>query len=188
MKKSVLFLIALFSLVSFAANGAKAAEDHPFGNDFADIANMGLVLPNWTGTIATNNLPFFVFDKAWGSLAPNTQISFSYSVAPNWDGGVDPYTFSVIPPVSEPAGNYKVTKSFVTDGEGGVTTFSIIIANLMNNPLGFLSSIYLPGYEGTVTTTYNTTAVPLPAALPLFGLGLIGLAGIKRLKKNKASA
>jgi hypothetical protein len=84
--------------------------------------------------------------------------------------------------------------------------FGLFGAPDMEAPLGTSSSIYMLtsngtttsppqsyiagtatlGTNGTLTFTQNTTAVPLPAAVWLFGSGLLGLVGVSRRRKIAA--
>lgn len=57
-------------------------------------------------------------------------------------------------------------------------------AELVFNPADTRSLIYYTtaGYEGSTTTTYSVSAVPIPAAIWLFGFGLLSLLGVARKK------
>ncbi len=48
-------------------------------------------------------------------------------------------------------------------------------------------SIILQYGRNSGLITYNVSAVPLPAALPLFGAGLLGLVGIRKSRKGRKS-
>lgn len=61
----------------------------------------------------------------------------------------------------------------------------IIITNASDGRLQFthhLAAIY-EGGPASMTLTYEVSAVPLPAALPMFALGLLGIAGIRTRRK-----
>lgn len=65
---------------------------------------------------------------------------------------------------------------------------SVVISNLTAKKVGFVSLIvsHLYGDSSSIITSYEVTSVPLPAALPLFGLGIAALAGarVRRKKTN----
>jgi len=182
MKLASLLLGALTALFSISAQAAIGPVDFDVtgapgaGKYFVD---MGYVPDGQYGTI--NTVPFFgLYDYvAEGRLAGNTTITFTYNIEPSpvadWNGPVD---FWYTPNV--PDADYLVTTTQNFD----TNVFTLAIANLVDSVLSFTAGIQLAGFVGTVDTTYNAVSnVPLPAALPLFGLGLVGLAGYRRIKK-----
>ena len=122
-------------------------------------------------------------DDAYGTLAGGTKITFTYTLTPalTKPGNVDNFFISGDAHVE---GLYEIEAYQESDA-----TFIISFANFTNAVKKFAAALQLPGYKGDVTTTYLTeavSAVPLPAALPLFGLGIAGLAGLKRMRKRSA--
>lgn len=78
-----------------------------------------------------------------------------------------------------------VTAQFVDNIQSQAT---VVIKNLSAGSLFFETSFlqFFSKYVGgTVNVHYEVSAVPLPAALPLFGLGLAGMAGVRSRRKAK---
>lgn len=126
------------------------------------------------------------YDTATGLLANQTKIVFTYTVElaknglGNWefkpyDGNGNNFAGTVeSTPVSWVKDNIFTTTFSLINTTGAAITFEAL---LFSNKLA------------TVTSSFHTeslSSVPLPAALPLFGLGLAGLAGAKRMKKRNA--
>lgn len=62
-----------------------------------------------------------------------------------------------------------------------------VIKNFAAQAADFHSIYYWPTGSATLSSVYyEVSAVPLPAALPLFGLALVGMAGYNRKKKKEA--
>lgn len=71
--------------------------------------------------------------------------------------------------------NYLESTSYILNISDAAAMISSIIS---------LTSMGIPG--AFINVHYNVSAVPIPAALPLFGLGLAGLAGIRSRRKKIA--
>jgi len=200
MKKSILSFLAFVSVLSLLTfHKAEAATVEILGT-FLNPLEAGA-----SGVIATKTTSFghfggnrngYVYDFARGFLAGNTVIEFTYTMASrngsldnqsNMIGflsgtGVDSVTsWNKLPTIERPG------KDIIS--YQGVLT----LANLGSTPLFFSSLLFSFLSQSTlmVNTTYSTmaaSAVPLPAALPLFALGLAGLAGYKLSRKNKTAA
>ncbi|MFA6280306.1 MAG: VPLPA-CTERM sorting domain-containing protein [Bdellovibrionales bacterium] len=203
---TALTLIALTS----AAPAQAATIDFTGNHDY-----MGLVDAGNTGTIATNTFAGdggFKYDNVSGLLPSNTAITFSYTFLGSlgqWDyvqGNASykeaPYRYRVGADSNGWTLNQEAFRhhgfhdtsdtldvSVSANMEGDKQTATVIITNLANVAANFDS--YFLSYrwmrEGRVATTYAVSSVPLPAALPLFGLGLAGLAGYRRRKSSKAA-
>ena len=63
----------------------------------------------------------------------------------------------------------------ITNTSGGVASYASVFTGLITG-------------SGTLTIDYAVTAVPLPAALPLFGAGISALAGFGLWRRKKVSA
>jgi len=71
----------------------------------------------------------------------------------------------------------------IVDATHGYTT----IKNLSSTWVNFFSAILSGSSLTSVTTYYHVTATPLPAALPLFGAGLVALVGLRKRRKTDAA-
>jgi len=78
----------------------------------------------------------------------------------------------------------RVITGVVLAGQSGldVTSFSYDSDSILINTAGF-SYAYLAGNILSATLNIETSVVPIPAAIWLFGSGLLGLVGIARRKK-----
>lgn len=66
---------------------------------------------------------------------------------------------------------------------------SLVIQNLSGSVMPFLAEfmqVYAGGSYPRVDVHYEVNAVPLPAALPMFGLGIAAIAGARRRKKKES--
>ncbi len=158
----------------------------------------------------TGTLPTFVYDIASGFIPANSKITFKYSlsgIAPgasllvsmgsyDYELGGHRYTGSATATSgSAPTGVGFVdgassaqlvfaSANLSPDLSGGITTITNLSKGLVNFTMQFIGSL-LPA--GTTLASYSVSAVPLPAALPLFGFGLAGLAGVSRFRRSRKS-
>jgi len=198
---------ALAAMIAFAAPKAQAATVDFTGNHY----NMGLVEIGDVGTIATNSFyqdGGYKHDYARGLLPSNAAITFTYTFsAPigEWDyvqGEAayrdPPYRYRVAADSNGWTLNQEalqghgfhdttdvldvsVSALMAPDRLSGTVTITNLADVAANFASYFLS--YCHRCSGIVSTTYAVSSVPLPAALPLFGLGLAGLAGYRLRKK-----
>lgn len=201
-----LFIAAFAAILSFSS-AAKAA--YVSGGD-----DLGGVAVGQTGTYTYNMAGGDLFSLSFGgSLLPTDTIYFSLAFSPVSDFSSDVTyatykysldshaysgtTFATANLFNNPSGsssfsasvdnvpsldqlvfasaNFLPTKdggsSTITNASGGLATFAMIFSGTMGLADGF------------VKISYNV--VPLPAALPLFGLGLVGLAGLRARKRRE---
>lgn len=187
MKLSNLFLGAFIALFSLSAQAATAPVD--FDGTLSSptyYVDMAYVPAGQHGAI--NTTPFFGLQDyvANGTLASKTAITFTYNVTPSVVAGLmGPVDFWYTPKAVAP------TKySIETTSDFDKNVFTLMISNLLDSTLSFSAGlVFSPLFQGTVDTTYNAVSnVPLPAALPLFGLGLAGLAAYRAKKSKKEAA
>ena len=67
----------------------------------------------------------------------------------------------------------------MTSAVSGMTIIKNFSAGLAN-----FSTQMLAFGAGLVSIHYEVSAIPLPAALPMFGLGLLALAGVRKARKT----
>ncbi len=165
-----------------------------------EVAFMGVVMPGMNGTIDTdvgNTSYRKSYDLAVGAIPNNAAITFTYNAPPHLWGQITHLTtaefmvnddfFSLFTELgnNEASGNGISLKSSLSDD--GLTITSTI-TNLSEFYADFSSFAQLTMPQNTsIDTSYAVvSAVPVPAALPLFALGLVGIAGYSRKKKKTA--
>jgi hypothetical protein len=212
MKLHNLALAALFAISFSAQAHAVALYD---GYDMGTVANGTYVIPYGSGLTSDGDL---VTNMAYGILPVNKMITFTYTFTPPPLSGdlnglgafseihginyftslststvdMDGHTVTTTQrykngnPVGTPTGTFPIGTSALFDPISGIGKVTII--NLADAAASFSS--YFLGLlgSGNVYTTAVVSTVPLPAALPLFGMGLIGLAGYGRRAKAKKDA
>lgn len=147
------------------------------------------VLPSNTQITFTYNTDSTLFAaNPYGYFAEGVgQVSDASSIYRAWAASDNGWTYS------EEAGSdgiFSATNSTLgltatafTNQDSSIAT--LIITNLSNVAANFESYVFASTPLGSlVTGSYNVSAVPLPAALPLFGLALVGMAGYRRHRKN----
>ena len=186
MKRFALLAAVVGLLSSYATPSLAATVDYV--DESVAIVQMGTtpLVAGYEGDVGSSksnsSKGFSFYDLASFSLAAQTSILFTYTLAET------PTDLRyAITPRGESSGSYDI--------EGYASTsvanqFFINIANLTSGALDFTIGLKLKGITdiASVATTYATSPVPLPAALPLFGLGLVGLAGYRRMKKGSVEA
>lgn len=208
MKPSRLLLLASCLLaVSIPATQANAAVVDYTGN-FVDMTPTPLEIGQ-SGTITGSGVGFgnLVLSLITGSLPSNSLITFSYNFAGTIlsssltasggysynDGGVSSIGYTT---ASAPGGfGYSVSyENFSPVAPLALSSAQIDSPNtatviIQNLSAGSLS--YATAFMGTIlgsknfTVAYNVSAVPIPAALPLFGLGLGVLAAMRARARRK---
>ncbi len=200
----VLFIV--FAVLAFVPLEAAAAVVNYSGTDY----DMGLAVAGNEGFIQTETSGT-AFDKISGVLPTQTKITFTYTTAHpyyylsreslvsngSFTIGSDSYSFfgdagssRIIKggkPVSSVEGFSFESVRYVDTRTGG-STWVNVITNLTGADVNFLtrlSSLLAP--SGVLSSGYykveSIAPVPLPAALPLFGMGLAGIAAAYRRKK-----
>ncbi len=127
------------------------------------------------------------YGTATGLLAADTKIYFTYNVDLDKTGSGS-WEFVITDANGNPfAGTNEGNTKITNDKENDIFTAVIALLNPTESAISF--KIFLESKkEAFVSPSYRTeqiSSVPLPAALPLFGLGLAGLAGYRRVRKAK---
>lgn len=188
MKK--LALCAALFVASVSASPAQAA--------LISNVDMGEVSSS-SGFSTTYKMDNFLSANYYGSLPSMTKIVFTYSMSPVADGvyaGLTSVGYEVGPsgasakaettvgnPAAVSADDLIVATAYLPTYANGTTS----ITNFGKTAIAFQSllSAWL-SKAVALTVSAEITAVPLPAALPLFGLGIASLAGY-RLRKKKVA-
>lgn len=211
MKLSRILLVAGLAFgLSFSATSASAATVDYTGN-FVDMTPSPLAVGQSGEITSTGSFGDLVLSLVTGSLPANSMVTFTYNFAGTLASGllttsagysyVDGGTsYNGYTTASSPAFTYSVgyenaapaTALAVSSAQiSGDNSATLIIKNLSAGVLTYANS-----FMGTVlgaknfTVAYNVSAVPVPAALPLFGLGLGALAAMRmraRKKQNLAA-
>ena len=191
--------ILALSLLSFANNASAANVNYDLGT--VAIGDTGVLVSNHPDILVTNNIA--------GSLPSNSMITFSYNFGGSLLSGylsagadysylMDGDSFNGGALNTSPTG---INYSFGT--VNGVSSTPLVMASaqidtattgttvITNNSggLGTFASVFqgLIAGNNDVTVAYSVSAVPLPAALPLFGAGLSAL-GFGAWRRRKAAA
>lgn len=200
-------LRSLFLALAFLVVGAVAPAQA--ATYTGEDVSLGLLKVGDSGTIQNTGSDFESYiNKVSGSLAANTKITFTYTLTGltdstllvdfvnyNYKDGGSTYTGTAYansdgksiaygyvdgakstPLVAAEAG---LTSADGTTGYTIIKNLSADLASFKTTITGILLS------SGLITATFKVEAIPLPAALPLFGLGLAGLAGVRARRKAK---
>lgn len=170
---------------------------------------MGNVSVGQTGTIHAGHLGNLIVNQITGTLPSNSMITFSYDFAGDidWaalltgagysytDGGHNYAGYSIEIPPGPVSFGYGEVDGFPSTPlavasaqiDFSANTASVVIKNfsagVANYVNLFLGSVLR---NQSLEIAYAVSAVPLPAALPMFALGLGALAGFGARRKRKA--
>lgn len=207
MKYRHIIFSAALSLALFVSAGAQAASIF----NSTDLGTLSLGQSGTTNIVNVGGTSSVVHDFVEGAIPANSMITFTYSFAGvsdkgpyslTGDGTYD-YTHGTTPysgwvhtnshggdswGAKVNGGNSSEQLAFATAAlagnlTGGTVTFNNLSKGLMWFSAEFLGKI-MNGYS---EASWKVSAVPLPAALPLFGAGLLGLAGLGRFRKSRKS-
>lgn len=204
-------LVAGIALISFT-NGNSANASMAVADYFGPFNNIGaLNSATVSGFISSPTLGTNVVNQITGQLAQNSMVTFTYA----FESALNP--ISILSAGGNYSYNTSEgLNTGLTTALSSGTAYSIsqVQANTTSEPLAFSSanihadnmgatavitnssagvlnilSLFLGtvGAAGNYTVSYSVSQVPLPAALPLFGLGLGALA-LSRKRKNKKVA
>jgi len=145
------------------------------------IYGVGAVLPTNSMITFSYNTTNFVADAGHAiSHASSLSNSDTLSVYAKTGGEGDP--------MSSSSALAFVSAQFVG---GDSSSAKYVIKNLSDASiwvLSFLEQVYEQGAAAGLSVSYDVSAVPLPAALPMFGFGLVAMAGLRRRKKSVEAA
>lgn len=187
--------LTLVTLLLFSGNAHAAILDASHGVGFLNPGDHGEFISGYSGSS-------YYSEDFYGSLAPNSVLTVSYSLTNALETSLSALAYHGF--FSDLAGSEayadvygnNTSSSFafsylltvvanLTDPNNG----SVIVSNNTSNIVNFGSLVlsYLCGSCNVVRTSYNVTSTPLPAALPLFGLGISALVGARIRRKKKVS-
>ncbi len=207
MKLRKYFLTGILSLgMLMSANVASAATVDYSGFNI----NMGTVEIGQTGTIDAAHFGNVIVNKISGALPANSMITFTYDFAGDlligllgtaagysYDeagtsfGGLsfsmDPPGFSVSSGTEDGSSSTALAVASAQI-DFGADTATVIIKNFSSGVANYLNVFAgLVNGNKDLQIAYNVSAVPVPAALPLFGAGIAALTGFgARRRKRKA--
>ena len=192
MKKLHHILIAAVVALGFSLQGGMAsAATSPYDitGDLSTAGDYSVTFDNTFGKIVNATIE--------GDLPSNTMVVFTY------DFGGDLLSGSIIAGLLNSGGETVFDTDSGTTAPGsnpllfasaqfnGDNTATAVIKNLSSETAVISSLVFgvLAGSADTINVTYQVSAVPLPAALPLFGAGLGALAGfgIRRKRQERAA-
>ncbi|MCB1529592.1 MAG: hypothetical protein KDJ42_01130 [Alphaproteobacteria bacterium] len=209
--KTTTFLMIAVMAVAFSVNAKSAAAAVvDFSGSVVEMTPEPLDIGQ-TGTITGGGGGgSSVLSIINGILPPSSMVSFSYSFASPitsglladfgayfYNDGFHDYAgwaaddSSSGTPLSDGTtdGTFSGALAFASAQLTGLTSGTAIIKNFSAGSLDFMA-VFLGTVAGSTAfdVSYVVSAVPVPAALPMFGLGLAALAGYrarKRAKKQK---
>ncbi len=165
-------LISLFSLTGIISTSANAASVYDFEISSGAISTSGGIDGWGIGTLSVSGSFTATFDTTTSTVqfsninvVTNPGSSF---VFPDYDGTYDGSSFSGSQLV-DLLGTYN-TYSGTFDGA------NLAIAGVFRDP-------YYDGYVYDFDIAASVSSVPVPAAVWLFGSGLLGLLGVAKRKK-----
>lgn len=201
MKLSHLFVAALVASFALASSaGAATVPPSSFGAPLSNATSPGF------GEYDIPQGAFSLLDSVVGYLAPNTKITFTYTVAKplpyiltvnasgaNSDGSatasgayVDETAFPTQVSSTVAALPIIVTAGFNANAVGTtiIENFSSLIASFTSSFAAYLLS---PIAGTSLHVDWVISSVPLPGAFLLFGSGLAALAGVGAHKRSRRS-
>ena len=184
MKIRHLLLAALVALAPLAFAGSASAAAIDFHND--------TTTNHWLGTVAAGDSNFIVNADgevggeavkgyASGSLAAFTQVAFIYTFTTA--SGLDGELFSTPTDYAE---SIQPVYLYTDARNNKIFSATTTITNLTRAAADFSTYFLTGAKDGSIVSMmlYGAVSmVPLPAALPLFALGLVGLASYSRKKR-----
>ncbi|MDD2325417.1 MAG: PEP-CTERM sorting domain-containing protein [Alphaproteobacteria bacterium] len=191
MKRFALLAAVVGLLSSYATPSLAATVDYiDMGSKIVEMGStLSPLTAGYEGIVATGAKQnagngYALFDSAKVYLAGKTSILFTYTLTET------PTVWGTFTSPNDDSGNSRKYEIDTYTLTSNANQFFISIANLTDDVLDFKTALKLKGITNiaAVGTTYSTSPVPLPAALPLFGLGLVGLAGYRRMKKGSVEA
>lgn len=193
--------VAAFSILALTASAqdAFATAVVPFTVDLGDLTSSSYGKGSVAYVPATiPGMPTSYLNSLDGNIPAQSIITITYSLGAvpaysllvddaYYSDGTNTYhasadSFGGSSPAS--TGLLLASASFASDGAGGYIG-TAIVKNLSTFAAHFTSILTSVLGAGTSALySYEVKPVPLPAALPMFGLGLAALAGVRRKMKK----
>lgn len=204
--KKILTVGAVALAMAFGSNGAEAAYDYT-----GSSVDMGTVSVGDTGTIGNiGNFGPLVASNISGSLPSNSMITFTYSFSGNVATGVlgafGDYDYNT---GTDSFSGYASSSNLFGSNSAGIkngsastplavasaqidysnNTATAVIKNISSGTVDYLNMFvgFISGNKN-LEVSYSVSAVPLPAALPLFLAGLAALMGFSHRRKKQEVA
>ena len=197
--RNFLTRLATMTLLSLATPAAASVINYSGSSD-----DFGTVAIGQSGTV-TNNLSLTGTSTDTGYLPNDATITFTYNFSSllggslssagaynlNSNTGLSGYSYDVSgqSPVSAGYNNGAASAALVlatANLNGADTAGTTTITNLSGSAAQFQSIFSgLTALGNVVSISYAVSAVPLPAAFPLFAVALAGLAGFSMWRKRR---
>ena len=198
--------VLVASLLALSLTSLSSAAYANVVNFTGSDVNMGSVAIGQTGTVSdfysviNNNLgfappPYIVSGVIFGTLPTMSKITFSYTLPGRTlllgsvltsNGSYGPNSYNGAYGYGTYSGDSSANSSTNLGGTSGTTG----IQN--NNTFASVTTTFASLFQGAFSgapvggsLTYRVAAIPLPASLPAFALGLLGLFGFNRFKRAR---
>jgi len=147
-------------------NSFGGAIDVTWDSNLLSLNLANVLIANGASGLAGPWDPTFLFESEGDNSTPGSLIGLAFGTQ----------TF----PTPDPVNGDQPIARLIFDVVGNAGTTDILLAN---NPLGWSPALTEPYVPGEVTVEASVSPVPVPAAVWLFGSGLLGLVGVARRRR-----
>ncbi len=209
MKTKALLFAVVTLLGGFALSPTASAAVVDFTGKNVSMTPAPLAIGQ-TGTISARYKPGFATSSVSGTLQSHSMITFTYTLPSTMRSQLysDTVRYAYKDGGHKYAGGYTAlerqnwSRSFHWGRVDGSPSTPLVFASAqMTSPtsgvviiknfsagLADFSAQLLAFGRGLLNIHYEVSAIPLPAALPMFGLGLLALAGVRKARKMAIKA